>query len=162
MNLKHLKELRQSLGLTQADVSRLSRVSLPLIQKLEYEEANPSWKTLEKIGNVLGFDITLSPKKADWNLLISAGVPLHGYKEFNGKITLPALVMHVKNAWGQDNLDPRHREAIAAFVLAIKRHYPSVWRRYFHSIDYDDIPDVQAGRLLKLSEMALDKLARIL
>lgn len=152
-----LKEMRAELGFTQAELSRLSGLSLPLIQKLEYGEGNPSLETLHKLGRVLGFEVKLTSCKPDWSVLVKAGVPLHGYAPYVGKVSLHRLLVEFKNAWSSE-LDQRHREALAALLLSLQTHYPSVWKRHFSRFNW---PGVDEGRILKLSRLCFDGLQEI-
>lgn len=156
-----LKGRRTSLGLTQAQVSRISGISVPLIQKLEYGDGNPSLDTLRKLGQALGFEVKIEPTKPNWPLLIKAGIPLTGYPTYESEVTLYALLIEFTNAWRED-LDSRHREALAAMLLSLQTHYPSVWKRHFSGFTWEDLPELHSGRVLKLSRLCLAKLQHIL
>lgn len=156
-----LKERRQALGFTQVELSQLSGVSLPLIQKLESGQGNPSWSTMIKLGEALGFELAVLTGQPDWGLLVKAGVPLHGFPDYRGPINPLKIAVEIHKAWNL-TLDPRQREALAGFLFAIQRHYPSIWRRYF--LRYaDEIPEqFDPGRIIKLSRLALSGLCRVL
>ena len=57
-----IKERRTVLGLTQQDLSDYTELSLRIIKSVESEKGNPSLKTLEKIGEVLGLELIMRVK----------------------------------------------------------------------------------------------------
>jgi transcriptional regulator with XRE-family HTH domain len=158
VTLDQLKKLRQSLGLTQAELSRLAGVSVPLIQLLERGEGNPSLETLKLIGKVIGFDVQLNEKPANWPLLITAGLPLAGPHQTDATLTIWDVVREFSLAHAQAQ-NERERDALKAMLLAIKMHYPSCYRRFFaHQGIAIELGDVD-GRVLKLSRMARARLS---
>lgn len=148
---------REQQKLTQAELSQLSGVSIPLIQKLEYGDGNPSLTTMKKISDALGFDIEIKERPVDWELICKAGVPLAGYKEYLKPVNKVAVIREVKKAWNKD-LDLRHREALAAFILAINRHYKLIWVKHFKDFNFKDSKDFDPNRMLKLSRIAISKI----
>jgi transcriptional regulator with XRE-family HTH domain len=54
---------RQVLGITQEQLSKLSKVGIKTIYKLEQGVGNPSLDTLEKLMDVLGFELAIRLKK---------------------------------------------------------------------------------------------------
>lgn len=50
---KHLKQLRKTKGLTQLELSALSDVSIPVIQKIEYGSVNTTISTLMALSRAL-------------------------------------------------------------------------------------------------------------
>jgi transcriptional regulator with XRE-family HTH domain len=58
-----LTNRRQVLGITQEQLSRLSKVGIKTIYKLEQGKGNPSLETLEKLLEVLGMEIAMKLKK---------------------------------------------------------------------------------------------------
>jgi transcriptional regulator with XRE-family HTH domain len=158
MTLDQLKKLRQSLSLTQAELSRLAGVSIPLIQLLERGEGNPSLETLKRLGEVLGFQVLLEETPADWPLLITAGLPLAGPSLSGVTIKISVVVREFRLAHRQAQ-NEREREALKSMLLAIKMHYPSYYQRFFASQGLSvDLTEVD-GRILKLSRMARAKLS---
>ena len=57
-----IKERRTVLGLTQQDLSDYTGLSLRIIKSIESEKGNPSLKTLEKIAEILGLELTIRVK----------------------------------------------------------------------------------------------------
>jgi len=54
---------RQVLGITQEQLSKLSKVGIKTIYKLEQGVGNPSLDTLEKLMDVLGLELAIKLKK---------------------------------------------------------------------------------------------------
>lgn len=57
-----IKERRAVFGLTQQDLSDYTGLSLRIIKSVESEKGNPSLKTLEKIAEILGLELTIRVK----------------------------------------------------------------------------------------------------
>ena len=57
-----LKERRIALKITQQELSEISGVSIATIKDIERGKGNPSLKTLEQIGIVLGLEICMKIK----------------------------------------------------------------------------------------------------
>ena len=153
------KSRRMELGLSQSDLSQLTGLSVPFIQKIEYGQTNPSISNLEKIARVLGFEISLEEREVNWPLLVAAGLPLAQIKPTSEPITKPRLFLEMKLAWKM-SLIHREREALGGMILAIQRHYPSVWKKNFDASF--DLSSMDSGRLLKLSRMSLARLSELL
>lgn len=60
---KILEQRREKLQLRQSDLSEMSGVNVRTIIQLEKGQGNPSFVTLEKLLDVLGFEITVELKK---------------------------------------------------------------------------------------------------
>jgi y4mF family transcriptional regulator len=58
---KTLRERRRELGVTQADLARLSGLSLHGLSDIETGKGNPTMETLLKVLQVLGLQILLKP-----------------------------------------------------------------------------------------------------
>ncbi len=61
--IKQLKERREMLKITQETLADLSEVGLRTIKQLERGKANPTFKTLHQIADVLGLEWVLQIKK---------------------------------------------------------------------------------------------------
>ena len=82
ISISHIvKKARMDLGLSQQRLASLSGVSLPTIQNLEYDKANPSWSIAQKILRALGYDISINARAVDWDRLASYGVPISSIHE---------------------------------------------------------------------------------
>ena len=60
-----IKERRKSLQITQETLSELSGIGLRTLKQFESGKGNPTLKTLHKIADVLGMEISLKIKKID-------------------------------------------------------------------------------------------------
>ncbi len=64
MNIKEiLKNRRSFLQISQEDLAEISEVSLATIKNIERGQGNPSLKTIEKICEVLGLELSVNVKK---------------------------------------------------------------------------------------------------
>ncbi len=63
--IKQIKERREMLKITQENLADLSGVGLRTIKQLEAGKANPTYKTLQEIADVLGFELVLQVKRLD-------------------------------------------------------------------------------------------------
>ncbi len=61
--IKQIKERREMLKITQENLADLSGVGLRTIKQLEAGRANPTYRTLEEIADVLGLELVLQVKK---------------------------------------------------------------------------------------------------
>jgi transcriptional regulator with XRE-family HTH domain len=61
--IKQIKERREMLKITQENLADLSGVGLRTIKQLEAGRANPTYRTLQKIADVLGLELILQVKK---------------------------------------------------------------------------------------------------
>lgn len=55
-----IKNRRNILGISQQELADISGISLRTIKAIESNDSNPLVGTLEKIGDVLGFEIELN------------------------------------------------------------------------------------------------------
>jgi transcriptional regulator with XRE-family HTH domain len=63
--IKQIKERREMLKITQENLAELSGVGLRTIKQLEAGKANPTYKTLQEIADVLGFELVLQVKRLE-------------------------------------------------------------------------------------------------
>lgn len=64
MNIKDiLKERLSFLQISQEDLAEISEVNLATIKNIERGQGNPSLKTIEKICEVLGLELSANVKK---------------------------------------------------------------------------------------------------
>jgi transcriptional regulator with XRE-family HTH domain len=61
--IKQIKERREMLKITQENLADLSGVGLRTIKQLEVGKANPTYRTLQEIADVLGLELVLQVKK---------------------------------------------------------------------------------------------------
>ena len=60
---KVIKERRKTLDINQTQLSELTEIGLRTIKGLESGKTNPTLKTVEKILNVLGLELTIRTQK---------------------------------------------------------------------------------------------------
>jgi transcriptional regulator with XRE-family HTH domain len=60
---KLIKERREFLNLRQEDLSELSEINTRTIHLIEQGKANPSYKTLVKVSEVLGLEVIIKTKQ---------------------------------------------------------------------------------------------------
>jgi y4mF family transcriptional regulator len=58
-----LKDRRKALGITQPHLAELADISVNTLYKIERGQANPTLEVLQKLTEVLGLDIILSPRQ---------------------------------------------------------------------------------------------------
>ncbi len=58
-----IKVRRKELGITQPHLSELAQISINTLYKIEKGQANPSLEVLNKIGEILGMELTFQVKK---------------------------------------------------------------------------------------------------
>ena len=61
--INQIKERREMLKITQENLADLSGVGLRTIKQLEAGKANPTYRTLQEIADVLGLELVLQVKK---------------------------------------------------------------------------------------------------
>jgi transcriptional regulator with XRE-family HTH domain len=78
---KIISEKRKRLGLTQADLSRLSNVSIPFIQLIESGKGNPSLESTQALLTPLNLELKILDSEPEWKALASLGVPIGDHPE---------------------------------------------------------------------------------
>ena len=61
--VRQIKERRDMLKITQEMLADLSGVGLRTLKQLEAGKANPTFNTLDKLADVLGFELIMQVKK---------------------------------------------------------------------------------------------------
>ena len=61
----YIRERRRILGITLKDLSELSGIGINTLNKIELGQANPTFRILMELFNVLGLEMSLSPKRTD-------------------------------------------------------------------------------------------------
>jgi transcriptional regulator with XRE-family HTH domain len=61
--VRQIKERREMLKITQETLADLSGVGLRTLKQLEAGKANPTFNTLDKLADVLGFELIMQVKK---------------------------------------------------------------------------------------------------
>jgi len=165
-----IRRRRRVLGLTQSVLADRAGLSLATIQNVEAGRANPSLSTLSKILAPLGLEIDVRAEPADWDALAGLGVPLTASAARPPDGSPPDLRVHVRRAAfelrtgdGSRGGD-RRREALQAFLLALKTHFPSRYAAWFVDCPevLDLVPSAPSGRVIKLTRVAKERLAGLL
>lgn len=65
--VKSIKSRRESLSVTQEGLAELSGVGLRTLKQFESGKGNPTILTFQKLGDALGLEITISPKRQGGN-----------------------------------------------------------------------------------------------
>jgi len=63
MIIRQIKERREMLRITQEGLADISGVGLRTIKQLEAGKANPTYRTLQEIADVLGMELVLQVRK---------------------------------------------------------------------------------------------------
>lgn len=166
-----LRSQREHLGLTQSKLSFLSGVSLPTIQLIESGRGNPELETLERLLSALGLETQFIPKKASWDFLILCGVPLTPAIEASKSSLLetPTKTRFVQEmrlailesaSLTESGEGVRKSKAIAATLLALQTHYPSVYAEFSSSTVVKKL--IVQKDLEKLRRIALTGLSQFL
>lgn len=61
----YIRERRRVLGITLKDLAELSGIGINMLNKIELGQANPTLRILMKLFDVLGLEMSLSPKRTD-------------------------------------------------------------------------------------------------
>lgn len=61
----YIRERRRALGITLKDLAELSGMGINTLNKIELGQANPTFKILMELFDVLGLEISLSPERTD-------------------------------------------------------------------------------------------------
>jgi transcriptional regulator with XRE-family HTH domain len=159
---------RESMGMTQMELARQSKVSLPTIQNIEANKGNPSLETLERLLHALGMKLEVKVAHADWDLLAACGVPLLAESQRKHFTSRDVLIHNLKKACLELSVNTtpeaeRKREAIQATLLAIKTHYPSVYKEDCRGrLFQKTFPKEITGRIIKLRRLALSRIQEYL
>ena len=171
IDLSHwLSSARKELGISQSSLTQLSGLSLPLIQKIEAGQGNPSLKSLQALSGALGFKLDLLRKAAPWEDLSYHGAALSVSSHSHQRSTRSpqSLVNCVFLCLREVNdkntpLDSRASEALIALLLGIKSAYPTLWKKNFaKKIHAKTLPARPDGRLLKLKRISISVLSEYL
>lgn len=160
------------MGLTQAALSQVSGISIPMVQLVESGEGNPSVKTLSKIFKPLGLNWEIKLESANWDLLTICGLPIYAEKNYNISPSAKMLVSQIKIAieelkqnFNKKSADfLRKNEALESLVIAIKHYYPTFYKKELSvskSVN-DFVPKELTGRHIKLVRLCGPYLARYL
>lgn len=187
---KMIRDSRTGLGMTQFELAHKANISLALVQLIEAGKGNPSLSTLDSILKALSLKMEIRSRPARWDLLARYGVPLmeetaltrgtgqsrpqarsqagSRAQSFTAEV-IEELRLACRELTRQTDGNDRKKEAIQAFLLAIKSHYPTFYAdnlapfRSIHSF----LPGISkrapiTGRIIKLRRQALAIIATYL
>lgn len=168
--LSTIRGMRRAAGLTQATLAHRAGVCLATLQKIEAGTANPALATLRKLLAVLGLDLEAKPRAVDWGALVRLGLPLRGDRVAGGDADparLPVLVRQAALALAsqaEQGAAERYRDALQAFLFALRAHFPTTYRRHFAGCPQVEAltPTRPTGRGIKLGRIAKQRLAEVL
>ena len=63
---EQIRVRRKLLGIDQATLAELSDISVPTLSKIETGKGNPTLKVINRVLDVLGLALSLSPKAVDF------------------------------------------------------------------------------------------------
>lgn len=156
---KTLKQARISAGLSQVGLAAVSGVSLPTIQNIERNKANPSLATIEAIGKEVGLELILVRSAVDWSFLIHAGLPLTSNEPRSPIPPVASEVLRELRKLPHSELTARERKAVAGLLMAIECHYPSFARKVGPALMDVFRDDFNRPEILKLKRLATARLA---
>ena len=159
------KKKRKELGFSQVRLAANANVALPTVQNLEAAKGNPSIDVLSKTLDAIGYEMKIVPRLPDWDLLFSLGVPLMEKKHYSRRPerrqVAPAILQAIDFLTQSTGAGfERQLDAVKAFVLALKTHYPSLYSGIRPFLPAHFLPLHPDGRLIKLRRIALSLLAR--
>lgn len=158
---KTILERRKQLGLTQAQLSKISEVSIPFIQLIERGQANPSLESTRSLLSQLGLKFEIQEQEPHWDDLSKIGVPI-GTPDKHIRWNDTKSEALIRQAYVFVITHPqfsRERDALEAYLLAIRDHYPGKFRK-FKNLERH-LPKKYSGRIIKLRRIAIAYLAQI-
>ena len=163
---KQVKVLRKQMGLSQVELSQLAGISLPSLQNIEAEHANPSIKTLSAVLDILGQRLTVEASCADWDALSCCGAPITKHKSAaNIRPIAEILIRELRKAAVELSLtegESRKKDAFIALAQALVDGYPSLARSWHLSAPIFSLPKSLSPRQIKLRRIALQALSEYL
>ena len=162
-----LKQLRTSYGLSQVQLSNESEVSLPTIQNIEAGKANPTLEVISKLMKVFGLQIQIVAPSFSAERAATFGVPLLVEPDPSFRPNKKNLTLEVRT-WIQqvisEKVSARDKDAIIAFCLAIRLHYPKFYAQKIASPILDRLTQNGSNdaRNIKLYRLALAKMSQYL
>jgi transcriptional regulator with XRE-family HTH domain len=151
---------RKHLKLSQSELAGRAGVGLATIQNIEGEHANPSINTLLAIFKVLRLKISITEnsKPIDWTALSRLGCPLV-VKVASSETPTRAWLLEELEGLDHSALGGREAKATAAWLSALKGHFPSVWKETPLALRAWEANQKPAAKLRRL---ALQRLAEFL
>ena len=161
--LLKLKEKRNALGISQVDLSVLSGVSLPTLQRIESGKGNPSLENIELLTKALGLQVECKDIPVDWDALVDFGLPLQAKEKKYVHKTPEKLLKELAKA-SCSCVEGRERDALVGLVLAIQLHYQSFYLELVSKAPLikNFLSEEIEGKHIKMKRQALDIISRYL
>jgi transcriptional regulator with XRE-family HTH domain len=158
---------RKVLGLSQVALAVQAGISLPTLQNIEADKANPSWDIMHKLCLALDFDLQISSRPIDWGVLAYIGFALAAEQTQKTDLNPLKTQLELKKALYQlteNNLSLREKETLLAFMLALQSHFPSIFKKYEYLLSESqlikELKKVNMGRIIKLRRISLSTLKK--
>ena len=163
-----IQNRRLTLGITQQALAQKSGISLATLQNIEAGIANPSLSILDKILGPLHLFTQVVESHYDWNILCQLGLPINAEEPIKGlEFTPEILIDNIKIGCLKllNTQDSRLQIAMEALILAIKQHYPTLFKKRLEKIPLvcdNFLPTKITGSHIKLRRLALAKIGQYL
>ncbi len=157
---KTLKHRRMALGFSQSQLAHRASLSLASIQKIERGSVSPRWESLEDLLQSLSLNFSISEKEINLDALAAIGVPIAQKNDVHETFELSESIRLI--IFQFTHFPERVQEAIEAFVLALKLHFPSQFQKLYRENKkiVELLPSKIDGRMIKLSRIAKSNLSR--
>lgn len=150
--------------LSQAELSHLSGVSVPMIQLIESERGNPSIKTLTAILDVLHMKLECKADEFNWDRFVHHTGLLYeqsvGFQKslLSTKSLINTLIDASENL--SKDFDPRKKETLESTLLALRIYYPTLFNEIVNK--YSLLKKLSefkiTGRHIKFKRIVLERL----
>lgn len=161
-----LKRLRSSRGLSQRQLAERSQISFRQIQRVENGTSDISLGKFQSLMESFGYDLRLSPKEPDWNILSEWGFALSVDDHLTARSSLTKFQRELVQAMSylfENKTNPellRHLDCLKAMLLVLKIHYPKIFSKLSSKGPFPDISksfdlDRVEGRHIKLRNISL-------
>ncbi len=156
---------RRNLGLTQTQVALASGVSLATVQNIEAGRTNPTWSTIRKVTREVALAPGWTPASPDWDVLVALGLPMVSARSVQVARKAERLVRELAPALvaaAEGALAPRELDALRALLLALRTHFPVLFRTHWERsppvrILLADEPDGRTIKLYRITRATLSE-----
>ncbi len=162
-----LKLHRKKVNLSQFQLAQQSGVSLPTIQNIEAQKSNPTMAIVEKLLAPLGLELIIQNLEWDRQKAIDLGVALSAAKKSKRMPSKDELILESKK-WihliDSQELEPREKEALVAFLMAIKDGFTSFYKQWIQCPTFDELikQHRKNEKVIKLRRISLSYLGQYL
>lgn len=148
----------------------MSHISFRQVQRIEHGQSDISWCKLSTLLSRFGFEPNVAPTDPNWEVLCAFGLALDLGASKRTAASIRTFLIELDRAMTfvlehRDNSNyARHADCIKALLLALKLHYPALFRKLekqnFRKIsDCFKLNQIE-GRHIKLRNISLGLLAR--